>query len=154
MWISLVRRAVLASVTLALLSPASLIAQHYQRTDLTADSSAVSPSAANIDPNLVNAWGLSRSSGSFWWVADNGTGLSTLYDGTGAPQQLVVTIAAPAGSSEPSTPTGTVYNFLPGLFAVAPGKPAVFLFVTEDGTISGWNPTVNLTSAVIKVNRA
>ena len=66
MWISLVRRAVLASVTLALLSPASLIAQHYQRTDLTADSSAVSPSAANIDPNLVNAWGLSRASGSPW----------------------------------------------------------------------------------------
>jgi uncharacterized protein (TIGR03118 family) len=140
---------------LATLTSTVTVAQHFTRTNLTANRSGVTATdPPNIDPNLVNAWGLSRSSGSFWWVADNGTGLSTLYDGTGAPQQLVVTIPAPAGSSEPSTPTGTVYNFLPGLFAVAPGKPAVFLFVTEDGTISGWNPTVNLTSAVIKVNRA
>jgi uncharacterized protein (TIGR03118 family) len=130
------------------------VAQHFARTNLTVNRSAVAPGAPNVDPNLVNAWGLARSSGSFWWVADNGTGLSTLYNGTGAPQGLVVTIPGPNSSSAPSTPTGTVFNFVGDRFAVAPGKPAIFVFVTEDGTISGWNPQVNLTSAVIKVNRA
>ena len=71
MWISVVRRSAL--VVFALLLPASLVAQQYHRTDLTTDSSAVSPSAANVDPNLVNAWGLTRASGSPWWVSDNGT---------------------------------------------------------------------------------
>ena len=152
MWISLVRRAVLASVTLALLSPASLIAQHYQRTDLTADSSAVSPSAANIDPNLVNAWGLSRASGSPWWVSDNGSGVSRLYNATGMPQSLIVKIPTPDGTGT-SAPTGTVFNPT-SQFLVASGAKAIFLFVTEDGTISGWNPTVNPTNAVLLVNRA
>lgn len=151
--VSRVAKACLLSV-LVTLTGTFAFAQHYTRTDLTVNRSAVSASAPNVDPNLVNAWGLSRSSGSFWWVADNGTGLATLYDGTGAAQSLVVAIPAPKGSSSPSTPTGTVYNFLADRFPVAPGKPAVFLFVTEDGTISAWSPQVNLTSAVIKVNRA
>ncbi len=124
-------------------------AQHYQFTGLTADQSGV---ATNTDPNLVNPWGLSRSSGSPWWVSDNGTGLSTLYDGTGAAKSLVVAI--PTGDPQLSptgTPTGTLFNGGTG-FALAPGKPAIFLFVTEDGTISGWNPGVNPASAVIMVN--
>jgi uncharacterized protein (TIGR03118 family) len=129
-----------------------LQAQHYTRTDLTADTTATSSTAANTDPNLVNAWGLSRSSGSPWWVSDNGSGLSTLYDGAGVPQSLVVKIPPPAGSTDPATPTGTVYNYTTS-FTVS-GKPAVFLFVTEDGTISGWNPTVNLTNAVLLVDRS
>src|SRR5205807_10098505 len=56
-----------------------------------------SPTAANIDPNLVNPWGMSRSSGSPWWISDNGTSLATLYDATGAPKQLVVSIPLPNG---------------------------------------------------------
>ena len=50
----------------------TLLAQHYTRVDLTTDSSAVAPKAI-VDPNLVNAWGLSRASFSPWWVSDNGT---------------------------------------------------------------------------------
>jgi len=126
-------------------------AQHYTRTDLTTDSASVT-SAPNIDASLVNAWGLSRSSGSPWWVSDNGTGLSTLYDGSGVPQALKVTIPPPAGSTSTATPTGTVYNYTTS-FAVG-GKPAIFLFVTEDGTISGWNPGVSPTNAVIAVDRS
>lgn len=76
--------------------------EHYTRTDLTADK---------IDPNLVNAWGLSRSSTSPWWISDNGTGLSTLYDLNGDPQPLVVTIPPPNGKSGTSAPTGTVFNY-------------------------------------------
>jgi uncharacterized protein (TIGR03118 family) len=127
------------------------LAQHYQRTDLTADNSSTSP-APNIDPNLVNAWGMSRSSGSPWWISDNGTSLSTLYNSTGVPQSLVVSIPAPDGQPG-GTPTGTVFNYT-GAFQVAPGLSAIFLFATEDGTISGWNPTANATNAIVKVNRS
>jgi uncharacterized protein (TIGR03118 family) len=126
-------------------------AQQYTRTDLTADAASTSSTAANLDPNLVNAWGLSRGSTSPWWISDNGTGLSTLYDGAGATQALVVKVPTPDGTGT-STPTGTVFNYTTG-FQVS-GKPSIFLFVTEDGTISGWNPTVNLTSAIITKNRA
>ena len=138
---------VLAAVTLSL-GAVTLSAQHYKQTDLVSDQSG----AANTDSNLVNPWGLSRGSATPWWVSDNGTGVATLYDGTGAPRSLVVTI--PTGNpnvSSTGTPTGTVFNGGTG-FELAPGKPALFLFVTEDGTISGWNPGVDATHAVIKVN--
>lgn len=123
--------------------------QHYRQTNLTSDQSGVAP---NTDAHLVNPWGLSRSSGSPWWASDNGTGVATLYDGTGAAKPLVVTIPpAEPNTNATGTPTGTVFNGSTG-FELATGKPAVFLFVTEDGTISGWNPAVAPTSAVIKVN--
>lgn len=145
-------RFALAACSTLLLSAASLTAQHYTRTDLTHNEPGVSPTAVNVDPNLVNAWGLSRGATSFWWVSDTGTGLATLYDAAGLPQSLVVTIPPPEGQNGPSTPTGQAFNFT-GAFEIAPGAPAIFLFVTEDGTISGWNPGVNPTNAVIKVNR-
>ena len=155
------RRSVwVGSILLALISlPA--FAQHFTRTDLTTNMSSVSPTAPNIDGNLVNAWGLSRGTGSPWWISDNGTGVSTLYNLAGVPQPvppppgtvpLVVTIPAPK-EGDTSTPTGTVFNYTTG-FEVAPGKKSIFLFVTEDGTISGWNPTVKPKESVIMVNRA
>ena len=152
---SIVKRpALLASLILALCSllASSAFGQHFNRTDLTADSSSVA-TVANVDPNLVNAWGLSRSSGSPWWVSDNGTGLSTLYNSLGAPQSLVVTIPPPRGQEGPATPTGTVFNFTSG-FNLEPGLKAIFIFVTEDGTISGWNPTIDLNHARLRVNRS
>ena len=76
-------------------------------------------------------------------------GLSTLYDGTGAIVPLVVTIPPAMNGAPPSAPTGTVFNFTKD-FKLKPGKPAVFLFATEDGTISGWNPGVNAKGAVNK----
>jgi len=126
-------------------------AQHYQQTDLVADSTSIS-STATIDPNLVNAWGLARGGGP-WWVADNGTGLSTLYDNTGAIIPLVVTVPPPMNGAPPSAPDGIVFNFTKD-FKVQTGKPAVFLFAAEDGTISGWNPGVNPTSAVLKIDHS
>lgn len=138
--------------SLALIFSSAAFAQHFVQTDLVANSSSVS-STATIDPNLVNAWGMSRSTGSPWWLSDNGAGLSTLYDNTGAIIPLVVTIPPPMGGSGPSAPTGTVFNYTKA-FAVKPGKPAVFLFATEDGTISGWNPGVNATNAVLVVDNS
>jgi uncharacterized protein (TIGR03118 family) len=131
-----------------LASPA--MAQHYLQTNLTADQSGV---ATNTDPNLVNPWGLSRASGSPWWISDNGTGLSTLYNAAGVAQSLVVAVPTGDPSQSPSgTPTGTVFaggaNFM-----LPDGKPALFMWVTEDGTVSGWNPSlVPITSAVLEVN--
>jgi uncharacterized protein (TIGR03118 family) len=123
--------------------PAITLAQHYTQTNLVSDT----PGAAAIpDPSLVNPWGLSRSSTSPWWVANNGTGTSTLYTGAGQIVPIngngIVTIPppknAPAGTV--ATPTGTVFNGSSDFVLPAPnGKPAVFIFATEDGTISGWN---------------
>jgi uncharacterized protein (TIGR03118 family) len=116
--------------------------KHYQQTNLVSDVPGL---AAVTDPHLVNAWGLSRSAGSPWWVADNGTGVSTLYTGAGTVIPLVVTVPAVWGTS---APTGTVFNGVATDFLLAPGMPARFLFSTEDGTISGWNSG---TSAVTMV---
>jgi uncharacterized protein (TIGR03118 family) len=151
MWSSRFRTGTFAAF-LALLSPGLVLAQRYQRTDLTTDSFAVSSTAANLDGNLVNAWGIARGSGSPWWISDNGTGVSTLYNGTGVPQALVVTIPTPNGTGA-AAPTGTVFNAT-SAFLAGPGKKSIFLFVTEDGTISGWNPGVDATHAVLLVNRA
>lgn len=127
-----------------------LASNQYQQKNLVSDL----PGAAAItDPNLVNPWGISRSSGSPWWVSDNGAGRSTLYDGQGNIQPLVVAIPPSDPNAGPSgTPTGTVFNGSKD-FAIVPGKPAIFLFVSEDGVISGWNPGINLAQAQLVVNQ-
>jgi uncharacterized protein (TIGR03118 family) len=105
-----------------------------------------------IDPNLKNAWGLAYLTGGPFWVSDNGTGLSTVYDGNGTIQPLVVTV--PSATSGHGTPTGIVGNSTSG-FVVTQNNvsgPASFIFDTLDGTISGWSPAVNATSAVIAIN--
>src|SRR5262249_47874337 len=104
------------------------------QTNLVSDGAVP---AAHIDPNLVNAWGVAVPPAGPFWVSDNGTGVSTLYDATGNSIPLVVTIPPPAGMTGPATPTGAVFNGTSD-FAVT-GGPSHFIFVTEDGTIAGWN---------------
>ncbi len=121
------------------------------QTNLVSDLSTVG--AAHVDPNLVNSWGLVHGPTSPWWIADNGTGLSTLYDSSGNPQSLVVTIPPP--STDPSgtaTPDGIVFNSTSD-FVVAHGNtsPALFIFATEDGTISAWNGSAGK-NAVLEVD--
>jgi hypothetical protein len=77
-------------------------AQHYKQTDLISNTSG---SAPVVDPQLINAWGLSRGSGSAWWVSDQATGVSTLYNGAGEKQSLVVAIP-PADPTNKNTPKG------------------------------------------------
>jgi uncharacterized protein (TIGR03118 family) len=148
-----------AVITFALVFTCLASAQKYHRTDLTTDKATVSPSAPWVDGQLVNPWGLSRGAGGPWWVSDNGAGLSTVYNAMGAPfvppnatTPLVVTVPTPDGTGT-SAPTGTVFNST-SAFNVGPGAKGIFLFCTEDGTISGWNPGVNAASAVIVKNRA
>jgi uncharacterized protein (TIGR03118 family) len=121
---------------------------HYVQTNLVSDTPGM---AAATDPHLVNPWGLSVSPRGAWWVADNGTGLSTLYNGAGAIQSLVVTLPSAAGSTDASAPTGTVFNGVTTDFLLGPGQPAHFLFATEGGTIVGWNAG---TAGVLAVNRS
>jgi len=91
------------------------------------------------DPSLVNAWGMSSSPTSPWWISDAGTGLATLYNGnTGVKQGLVVTIPTESGGTPPSAPTGQVFNNTAG-FVLPNGTKATFIFATENGTIAGWN---------------
>lgn len=146
---------------LALASPATA-ASHlncYQQTNLVSNGFE---SANFFDTNLVNAWGLASSATSPFWVSDNGAGLTTLYNGEGQPfpvaSPLVVTIPLPAGGTGLSTPTGQVFNEFhatsPSDFVVA-GNPSLFIFATEDGTISAWNLSVTpLTAAVLVVDNS
>jgi uncharacterized protein (TIGR03118 family) len=129
----------------------------YVQTNLVSDL----PNIAKVqDKNLVNSWGLVHSPTSPWWVADNGTGVSTLYNGNGTPLPLVVTIPTPAGVTT-AAPTGIVFNSVnatnPDDFVVSKNVkfgPSLFMFATEDGTISGWNPGVDLTHAILAVDRS
>jgi len=122
----------------------------YVATSLVSDfSGSTNPyNSPNVDPNLINAWGLAFNPNGFVWVADAGTSTSTLYDGNGVPQSLVVAI--PAGTAGSANPTGIVFNGTPD-FVVSQGGASgasPFLFVGEAGTLSGWSPGVNATNAV------
>jgi len=139
----IIRSAMFALTTLSLAAASSTYTQH----NLVSDQPGI---ADRQDPNLVNAWGIDRSPTGPWWINANETGLSVVYNGSGAAfpvaKPLVVTIPASGGGT--SAPTGIVFNGSQD-FQIAAGKPAPFIFATEDGTISGWNPSVNATSAVI-----
>ena len=74
-----------ANAALFLLTSSAVFAQHYTQTNLQASTSGV---AEQTDNQLVNSWGLARASGGVWWVADEATGLATLYNGPGDKQSL------------------------------------------------------------------
>jgi uncharacterized protein (TIGR03118 family) len=156
-------RSVCAVVAASALFPVLAAAQHYVQKNLVSDLSnppSGDGTVAHVDPNLANPWGITRSSGGPWWTSNNATGTSSIYAGDGTPANF---LPDPAGSMfdnfvivpppafEPgatSAPTGIVYNGNPNIFLLNKGtpmgKPAAFIFVTEDGTISGWNPAVNV----------
>lgn len=143
---SLARRLSLtAALAFAVLLQGAAVAQ-YKVTNLTANRPGRAP---NTDPNQVNAWGLTYGPGSPFWMSDNVTGLSTLYKADGSIVPLVVTIPTASGSGTGS-PTGIVFNGSNDFKVSENGTsgPAFFIFATLDGTISGWNPGVDLTHAV------
>jgi len=145
----------LACFVAMLCLPRMAFAQRYSQTNLVSDIPGL---AAVTDSNLVNPWGISFSDTSPFWVADNGTGVATLYTPAGAPVQLLplVNIPAPTGSTSPATPTGTGFNGTGGFVVSSNGLsgPSLFLFATEDGTISGWNPNVDFKHAILAVDNS
>jgi uncharacterized protein (TIGR03118 family) len=120
-------------------------AQHYVKSALVKN---LAP-AKHVDPQLVNPWGLVYGPGSPFWISDQGTGLSTLYDGTGVKQSLVVTVPPASGKG---SPTGIVYNVSTTDFQIMNWTSA-FLFCTLDGTISGWSH-FSPNNALIGVNNS
>ncbi len=134
-----------ACASLLLLSLGSAVSAQtntYVNTPLVSDLAGKAP---NQDPNLVNPWGLAAVPGDPWWVSDNGTGLSTLYDGQGNIQSLVVTIPPSASSTSPTgTPTGIVAN------TTTDFGGSFFIFDSEDGTISTWAGAPSATIVVDK----
>ncbi len=140
--------------------PAAALAQSsqgfYRQTNLVSDLAGL---AQFTDSNLVNSWGLVHGPMTPWWVADNGTGVSTLYTGQGVKVPLTVTIPPPAGSPAGTTsaPTGVIFNGNGGFNVSENGTSlsSVFIFDTEDGTISGWNPNfTDRSHAVLAVDRS
>jgi uncharacterized protein (TIGR03118 family) len=105
------------------------------------------------DSNLVNPWGLALNTKfNIFWVADNATGVSTLYQPDGTPVPLVVTIPpTPAENPIPSAPTGTVFNTFADAFLLSNGQPAAFIFDGEDGRMTAWNGG---NTAVIEVDNS
>jgi uncharacterized protein (TIGR03118 family) len=116
----------------------------YAQTNLVSDLPGV---AKNTDSNLVNPWGIAFSATSPFWIADNHTGVATLYNGSGQPfpvgNPLVVTVPPPGGGMPPAAPTGIVFN------PTADFAGSHFIFATEDGTIAAWTSG---TAAALKVD--
>ena len=133
-------------------------ASAYTQTNLVSDG--LIP-ARVVDPNLINPWGVADSPTGPFWVSDNGTGLTTIYDGAGNPVPVAghtaITIAAPPGQTHPASPTGQVFNDTRTGFNISSNghtAPSAFIFATEDGTISGWSPTVDPASSVLAVDNS
>src|SRR5260370_61084 len=110
---------------------------------LVADGAGV---AATQDANLVNAWGLVLGANAPVWISNNGTNTSSLYDGNGTNENLLVSLPANTGST-PFQPTGIVSfdptNFPNAFVVTAAGKsgPARFIYSALDGQVAGWNAT-------------
>lgn len=151
------RRAIcfsLAAGFVVMLVSSAALAQ-YQLTALDSNQFG---KARHDDPLIANAWGMVHGPGTAWWLSDNTSGWSTLYQGSGKQvQQLKVLIPtagngpdSPKGANGPGSPTGIVFNGS-GEFQVE-GWPAIFIFATLDGTISGWAPQSNPNQALIGVD--
>jgi uncharacterized protein (TIGR03118 family) len=116
----------------------------YAATNVVSDTSAT----PYTDAKLINAWGIAFNPQGFVWVANNGTSTSTLYDGNGVPQSLVVSI--PPGQAGNAGPTGIVFSGSQDFVVSQSGASgaSAFIFVGEGGAVAGWSPGVNLNSAV------
>jgi uncharacterized protein (TIGR03118 family) len=131
-------------------------ADTYSWQNLQSDIAGV---AEHTDANLVNPWGMAASSTStsgIIWVSDNGTGVSTLYHQNGTALPLVVTIPPAAKNKDGGNPTGIVGNTTASFNVSKNGnsKPARFIFASEDGSISGWNPSLDPNNAIIAVDNS
>jgi uncharacterized protein (TIGR03118 family) len=118
----------------------------YVQTNLVADQPGWAPVT---DPNLVNPWGLSQGATTPLWVSDNGTNLTTLYT---APTGTAATIVPLVVKIPGGAPTGQLFNSTTS-FVLPDGSPAFFIFASESGRITAWNPGLSpITSAVTEVN--
>ena len=134
---------------LAILAAPKASGDTYSWTNFQSDIAGV---AQHTDDNLVNPWGMAVSPTGTIWVSDNGTGVSTLYHQDGTAVSLVVAIPG-KHPRQGANPTGIVFNSTPFFQVTKNGNsaPSLFIFVSEDGTISGWNPNLDQTNAIVAV---
>jgi uncharacterized protein (TIGR03118 family) len=122
-----------ACLGLVLAFSGAAVAQSYFLSELVSNQTG---KAKNIDPLLTNPWGLAYAPGAPFWISDEASGYSTLYDGKGNIQSLKVIVPPTSGTGK-GTPTGIVYNGSTE-FKIDTWT-SIFLFATLDGTISGWS---------------
>src|SRR5439155_7271769 len=117
-------------------------AQRYSQTNLVSDISGL---AAHTDSRLVNPWGISFGPTSPFWISDNGTGLATLYSVTNDASGAVVVTKLGLQVTIPGegSVTGQLFNNTPAF------NGDVFIFASEDGTISGWRGSLGTTAEVL-----
>lgn len=123
---------------------------HFVQTNLV--SSPDGPPAANRNDNLINPWGLVTLGDGDFWTANNGTSTATLFRSDGSPESFNGT--DPVVIKVGDAPTGLVQNNTPG-FLIQRGDrvaPSNLIFVTESGTILGYNPDVDPSAAVVAVD--
>lgn len=123
----------------------------YHQTNLVSDGAVA---AAHTDPDLKNPWGVSFLPSGPWWISDNGTSKTTVYDSTG---NKVLSVNIPGGGGQDSAPTGQVQNPFGNAFMITKNgvtKPATFIFAGEDGGITGWNDQVDEANAVMAVDNS
>ena len=144
--------AVFGAGLLGLPNASAFAADAFTVKNLVSDGSVP---AAHIDPALINPWGISYGPTGPFWVSDNNSGVSTLYNTSGTKLGLTVGIPSPGGAAG-GTATGQVFNGAGGFTVSGGGKSgsSLFLFATEDGTISGWSPSVDFTHAIVGVDRS
>ncbi|MDB6060883.1 MAG: hypothetical protein JWM78_986 [Verrucomicrobiaceae bacterium] len=125
----------------------------YEPHNLVSDG--ITP-ADHTDANLVNPWGIAFNPTGPVWISNNHSGTSTLYDGDGNIVPLVVKIPGPITTADPGAPTGIIFSGGTN-FVVTVGSasgPSRFIFATEQGTIAGWAPNVDLTHAITIVDNS
>jgi uncharacterized protein (TIGR03118 family) len=106
----------------------------FSQTNLVSDAAGLG--AVTVDPQLINPWGIAFGSTGLLWVANNGSGVATIYDQSGAKQGLTVTI--PPATAAATALTGVVFNGTTDFNAF--GTPATFLFADENSSLAAWNP--------------
>jgi uncharacterized protein (TIGR03118 family) len=150
------KNATLRLMLLALAPTVLPAASGYLAHNLVADTAGV---ADFTDPNLVNAWGISISATSPFWLCDGGTGLSTVYTSSATTFAVSATKAAipPSGNGANTVCTGIVANSTTGFTvstATVAARAANFIFATEGGTISGWSSGVDATHAIMAIDNS
>ncbi len=141
------------------LAASSARADSFLETDLL--SNGFVP-AAHIDPQLINPWGIAHGPGGPFWISENNSGLAAIVDGSGTLTPVngfthVVIPVSPDMTVTSAAPTGAVFNSAGAGFTVSEGGKtgsSKFIFVTEDGTISGWNPGVDKSHAILAINKS
>jgi uncharacterized protein (TIGR03118 family) len=148
-------RAALVILAAMLIIAADSAWAQYKQVNMVSDLQGM---ARYTDPNLIDPWGMAFLPDGSSLIANARTGLTTAYRREGKPFSFTVNV--PPAPSQPlgpvGTPTGLIANRTSQFVISKNGKsgPALLLFDTLDGTISGWNPDVDPNSAIIAIDNS